>query len=341
VAPDGTILLVNRIAQQASGSSMDELLKTNFLEGQWWAFDPAVKARVEEAFRRACGGETISYDEKLFVFGTAVDINFGLVPVKDPEGRVRYVIAEGRDITSLKQSEKALSERTAQLEVANHGLESFSYSVSHDLRAPLRAIDGFSRILLEEQGKTLDAEARRLLGIIRSNTTRMGQLIDDLLTFSRLSRRALSVSTIDVQRLVSGVVDDLREDTTDKAEVIVGALPPSHGDGSLLRQVWVNLIGNALKFSRTRPRPRVEIGGRKDSRETVYFVRDNGVGFDLAHAGKLFGVFERLHRSDEFEGTGVGLAIVKRVVERHGGRVWAEAKPEEGATFHFALPGKE
>lgn len=342
VAPDGTILLANLMAQQASGLSMEELLRTNFLDGQWWAFDPEVQARVRACFARACAGEPVNYDEKLFVFGTVVDISFGLVPVKDAEGRVLYIVAEGRDITSLKRSEEALASRTAQLEAANQGLESFSYSVSHDLRAPLRAIDGFSRILLAEHGQGFGAEAKRLLGVIRTNTTRMGQLIDDLLAFSRLSRKEIAATSIDMRALVAGVLEDLRRSGgEERAEVIIAALPACRGDSALLRQVWVNLIGNALKFSRTRSNPRVEIGGRAGPHESVYCVSDNGVGFDMAYADSLFGVFHRLHPNDEFEGTGVGLAIVKRVVERHGGRVWVEAALERGAAFYFALPAQE
>jgi PAS domain S-box-containing protein len=339
VATDGAILLANRTARQAFGLEMEELPRANFLEGEWWAFDPEVQARVRDAFQRACAGERVNYDERLFVHGSVVDINLGLVPVKGPDGKVLYVVAEGHDVTLLKRSEKAVAERTAQLEAANQGLESFSYSVSHDLRAPLRAIDGFSRMLLEDHGHELGEEPRRLLGIIRANTARMGQLIDDLLTFSRLSRKQVQALPIDMGRLVAGVVEDLRAD--ERSRIVVGALLPCLGDGALLRQVWTNLIGNALKFSRGRPWPRVEVGSRRAGGETVYLVRDNGVGFDMAYAGHLFGVFQRLHRPEEFEGTGVGLAIVKRIVDRHGGRVWAEAQPGEGATFYFALPCEE
>ena len=237
-----------------------------------------------------------------------------------------------RDITRRKQTQEALQATNAEL-------ESFSYSVSHDLRAPLRAIHGFARILLEDHAAGLEPEAQRLLGVIDQNTRRMGQLIDDLLAFSRLGRQELDKRPVDMTELASGVVDDVRRGATNGGiDIKVFPLPPAQGDRSLLRQVWGNLVQNAAKFSRVRERPTIEIGFRPDGDQTVYYVRDNGAGFDDRYADKLFGVFQRLHREDEFEGTGVGLAIVKRIVQRHGGRVWAEGKPNEGATFYFTLP---
>jgi signal transduction histidine kinase len=218
-------------------------------------------------------------------------------------------------------------ERTAEL-------ESFSYSVSHDLRAPLRAIDGYARMLEEDYAGRLDAEAQRLLGVVRTNARRMGQLIDDLLAFSRLGRQPISSAALDMTRLARDTADELRGER----EVHCAPLPPAQGDGALLKQVWLNLIGNALKYSAKKPGARVEIGGRAEGRENVYWVRDEGAGFDMRYADKLFGVFQRLHRAEEFEGTGVGLAIVQRIVTRHAGRVWAEARPGEGACFYFSLP---
>ena len=238
-----------------------------------------------------------------------------------------------RDITERKRIEQALRETNAEL-------ESFSYSVSHDLRAPLRAIHGFARILLEDHGPQLEAEAQRLLGVIDENTRRMGQLIDDLLAFSRLGRKELETAPVNMTDLVEGIADGLRRGEGDRAiDVAIAALPPAHGDRDLLRQALTNLLQNALKFTRRRPAARIDIGTRADGGETVYFVKDNGAGFDERYAGKLFGVFQRLHRVDEFEGTGVGLAIVQRIIHRHGGRVWAEGKVDEGATFYFTLPG--
>jgi light-regulated signal transduction histidine kinase (bacteriophytochrome) len=238
-----------------------------------------------------------------------------------------------RDITDRKRIEQKLRETNAEL-------ESFSYSVSHDLRAPLRAIHGFARILLEDHRTQVDAEAQRLLGVIDENTKRMGQLIDDLLAFSRLGRKELETAPVDMTELVQGVADGLRRGEGDRQlDVMIAALPPARGDRDLLRQAITNLLQNALKFTRLRPVARINVGTRADGGETVYFVKDNGAGFDERYAGKLFGVFQRLHRVDEFEGTGVGLAIVQRIIHRHGGRVWAEGKVDEGATFYFTLPG--
>ena len=240
--------------------------------------------------------------------------------------------------------ERRVAERTAQLEAANQELEAFSYSVSHDLRAPLRGIDGFSRILLQDYAPHLDADGQRHLQRVRDGAQRMGQLIDDLLEFSRLSRQPLRKQAVDPAALVRQVLDDLKPDYAHRpVEIVVGDLPACEADPMLLRQVWANLIGNALKYSSQRERARVEVGWRphpqplSPGERGVYFVRDNGVGFDMRYAGKLFGVFQRLHSAEAFEGTGVGLANVRRIVERHGGRVWAEAEPDKGATFYFSL----
>jgi light-regulated signal transduction histidine kinase (bacteriophytochrome) len=232
--------------------------------------------------------------------------------------------------------EETVRRRTEALAAANKELESFSYTVSHDLRAPLRAVDGYARMLEEDYAPRLDDEGRRLLSVVRESAARMGRLIDDLLAFSRLGRREPAKQTLDMRSLAREVADELGKGSV--ARVELAELPPAQADVSLIRQVWANLIGNALKYSSKREAPRVEIGGREDGAENVYWVRDNGVGFDMRYAAKLFGVFQRLHRADEFEGTGVGLAIVQRVVSRHGGRVWAESTPGEGACFHFSLP---
>jgi signal transduction histidine kinase len=231
--------------------------------------------------------------------------------------------------------EAKVRSRTAELEAANRELESFSYSVSHDLRAPLRAIDGYARMLGEDYASRLDAEAQRLVGVVRSSARRMGQLIDDLLAFSRLGRQEPARARLDMSALAREVVDELRSGS---ATIEVAPLPPAQADRALLRQVWTNLIGNALKYSAKKAEVRVEIGAREEAGENVYWVRDNGAGFDMRYADKLFGVFQRLHRAEEFEGTGVGLAIVQRIVARHGGRTWAEGTPGEGACFYFSLP---
>jgi signal transduction histidine kinase len=230
--------------------------------------------------------------------------------------------------------------RTTELESANRELEAFSYSVSHDLRAPLRAIDGFSNLLQEEFSAKMSEESKRLLGVISSNAHRMGQLIEDLLRFSRLSRQALARNPVKLTALVNDVLEELRKEEAGRVlEIQVEDLPDAVGDFALLKQVWINLISNALKYTRHQKKAVITIGSQRQKGEVVYFIRDNGAGFDMQYADKLFGVFQRLHKLEDFEGTGVGLSIVQRIIYRHGGRIWAEAKVQEGATFYFTLPG--
>ena len=238
---------------------------------------------------------------------------------------------------NAEQLERRVLERTAELEAVNKELESFSYSVSHDLRAPLRAVDGYARMLQEDFAERLGAEGCRQLGVVRDEAHRMGQLIDDLLAFSRAGRQSMQRAPVDMTQLARAVAAELASEYP-QAQVEVGDLPPAAADPALLRQVWMNLIGNALKYSGRQAAPRVEIGGRANGEHAEYWVQDNGAGFDERYAHKLFGVFQRLHGAHEFPGTGVGLAIVQRVVLRHGGRVWAAGKPGEGARFSFAMP---
>ena len=240
--------------------------------------------------------------------------------------------------------EAQVAQRTKALEGTNAELESFSYSVSHDLRAPLRAIHGFARILLEDHHAQLDPEAQRLLGVIDQNTRRMGQLIDDLLAFSRLGRTDLATGPVDMKELTQLVADEVQRTEAGRngsLEIRIDPLPAARGDRGLLRQVMSNLLLNAAKFTRDRPSAKIEVGSQADGGQTVYYVKDNGAGFDARYADKLFGVFQRLHSTEQFDGTGVGLAIVKRIVQRHGGRVWAEGAVNQGATFYFTLPGEE
>jgi len=232
--------------------------------------------------------------------------------------------------------EKRVTERTAELAQANTELESFIYSISHDLRTPLRAINGYASILVEEQKGRLDGEAVDMLQRIARGAVRMGDLIDDLLTFSRVGRGELNCMEVDMEAMACTVAEELRA-TNPHAQVGIQAMPGARADPALLRQVMLNLVGNAMKFSSHRAAARIDVGAIEEGGLPVYFVRDNGAGFDSQHAAKLFGVFQRLHRESEFPGTGVGLAIVKRIVERPGGRVWAESSPSKGATFFFTL----
>ena len=261
--------------------------------------------------------------------------SFVLIVLLSENGLLYARLAQAHE--SGQRERRRVQERTVELSTANKELEAFTYSVSHDLRAPLRAIDGYSRMLEEDSGERLGEEGRRLLGVVRSSSRRMGRLIDDLLAFSRLVQQEPARTEIDMTQLAQEIAAELAREFP-SARVAVGELPPALADRTLLKQAWSNLIGNALKYSGKRDAAQIEVGGRTEPAQNVYWVRDNGVGFDMRYAAKLFGVFQRLHGQDEFPGTGVGLAIVQRVILRHRGRVWAEAKPQEGACFYFSLP---
>ncbi len=285
-------------------------------------------------------------------------------PILGADRQLEYIIHRVEDVTEfVRQKKNASSGETAglrarleqmeaevfrngqelqtvnrQLQEANQELESFSYSVSHDLRAPLRSVDSFSRIVLEEYGPKLDDEGRRLLDVVRSEAQRMGQLIDDLLDFSRLGRQELKAMKCDLTALTQNVFDSLESPLRSRVKQFnLKQLPPAYGDPAMLRQVLFNLIANAVKFSRHAPSPALEIGGTAGDGLNTYYVKDNGVGFDPRYVHKLFGVFQRLHSESEFEGTGVGLALVQRIIHRHGGKVWAEGRVNAGATFYFTL----
>lgn len=243
-----------------------------------------------------------------------------------------------REIAQRRMAQREIEKTAAQLELTNKELESFSYSVSHDLRSPLRAIDGYSRIFEEDFADKLDDEGRRLLKVIRTSSKKMGQLIDDLLAFSRMGRKPVDFGHVDMDALVDDVWREVCGDAPTPPVLKKEPLPASWGDRALLRQVLLNLLGNAVKYSSTKTQPVVEFFSRDQDHETLYSVRDNGVGFDMRFYNKLFGVFQRLHTEEEFPGTGVGLAIAQRVIVRHGGRIWAESKPDEYTIFNFSLP---
>jgi two-component system sensor kinase len=246
------------------------------------------------------------------------------------------------EITEVETREKeelkrALRERTAQLDALNREFEQFSHSVAHDLRAPLRALEGFSEIMVEDYGAQLDSEAKRCLDIISSSAKKASLLIEDLLAVSRLSCQNLSPAPVDMRDLILETAASLKPGW-DRVEFKVGDLPQAWGDRALLGQVWFQLLSNALKFTRSRQQPIIQAGGHVDADYTAYFVRDNGVGFDMKQVHRLFGIFQRLHSDQEYEGRGVGLAVVQRIVRRHGGEVGAESAPQQGASFFFSLP---
>jgi PAS domain S-box-containing protein len=297
---------------------------------------------TEPSFRRVFNGETFSaeFNRKGY------DLLVKYVPLHDAQGAVYSAMIVSMDVTELKvsqrkvvelnaQLERKIAERTHQLEVVNKELESFSYSVAHDLRSPLRGIAGYSSILSEDHGEKLDEEGKRVLGEIQYNVGKMGSLIDDLLTFSRLGRKEVRKAPVDMQTLVEDVLKEIPGTLADIRRTDLNA---AYGDFALLKQVLMNLLSNAIKYSSKRAHPAIKISSSEKEGMILYSVADNGVGFDMKYADKLFGVFQRLHSSEEFEGTGVGLAIVKRIINRHGGDVWADAKEDQGATFYFTLP---
>ena len=281
-------------------------------------------------------GKPLTYDWYSIPMALNTAICFSL------NGAALLIRASLPDIKERRTVRTALQKAHDELERANKDLEAFSYSVSHDLRAPLRAIDGFSRILAEDHSNQLDPDAMRVLSVIRTNTRNMSKLIDDLLAFSRLGRKQLERSPVDIDALAHAIADELRATPPERAlRFEIEPLGTAAGDHSMLRQVFVNLLSNAVKYSKDKAAATIKVGSYVQNGESVYYVRDNGAGFDMNYADKLFGVFQRLHTAEEFEGTGVGLAIVQRIIQRHGGRVWAEGKVNEGATFYFSLPGKE
>jgi PAS domain S-box-containing protein len=336
----GRIVLTNRQAERLFGWGRFELLGR--------PVEDLIPTRFRTAHVKHRGGyfsqpRTRAMGAGLELYGLRKDgaefpVEVSLSPLRTEEGPM--AMSAIRDISERKRFERALQEKNAELESANRELEAFSYSISHDLRAPVRAMAGFARILDRHFSDGWAPEARQALDRIRENALRMGELIDGLLAFSRLSRQPLSKSTVVPAALVNAVLDDLRaEQSGRQVELQIGEMPACEADATLLKQVYANLLSNALKYTRGREPAVIEVGWRKEGDAGVYFVRDNGAGFDMRYSSKLFGVFQRLHSIEEFEGAGVGLAIVHRIVHRHGGRIWVEAQVNDGATFHFTLGG--
>ena len=329
IDPEGHVVSWNTGAERIKGYRADEIIGQHFS-----CFYPVEDQAKAGMMLRTAATEGRASDEgwRVRKDGSRFWADVALTAFHDRDGQLLGFAKVTHDLTERRRAAEELA-RT------NTELETFSYSVSHDLRAPLRAIDGYAQALLEDHAAALDAEGRRLLGVVRDNAQRMGQLIDALLAFSRLGRQALKPGPLDMTELARSVADELRHGARDHApEVRIDPLPPATGDRTLVRQVLANLLGNAFKFTRWRPHPRIEVGARSSGGDPVYLVRDNGAGFDMRYGDKLFQVFSRLHHHDEFEGTGVGLALVQRIIQRHRGRIWAEGVPNQGATFYFTLP---
>ena len=316
--------------------------------GQVYA-NPEDRKRLLELLKKSDGLVRNFEVEVIHKQGSRFWVSVNARMMQTDDGAPRFIEGTCIDISERKTAEEEIRklnenleqrvlERTKQLEEANKELEAFSYTVSHDLRTPVRALNGYANMINEDYGQVLDHEGKRLLSVIAENATKMGRLIDDLLAFSRLGRQEMSVTKIDMTAMARSVFLELcQEKDPEKIQFRLQEIPMAFGDPSLLRQVWVNLIGNAIKYSSRKPVQIIEIGCSVSENESVFYVKDNGAGFNMAYAAKLFGVFQRLHSDKDFEGTGVGLAIVQRIIHRLNGRVWAEGKVGEGATFFFTL----
>jgi len=340
---EGKIISWNEGAERIYGYKESEALKMKI----WNIIPEYILPETQRVFNQIMDGKKVQFQEtkRISKHGRMVDVLFSASVIVDPNDHQKSIAITERDITQEKRADEKIKELNAdlqknitKLEVTNKELESFSYSVSHDLRAPLRMIDASSSIVMEDYANQLDGEANQLLESIRQNVHKMNTLIDDLLKFSKLGRREVEKAEIDMSNLVRDAITEIENSYHTKPNVELTALIPALADRSLMLQVWINLISNAVKYSSKSKDPLVKVGCTRQEHEIVYYVQDNGAGFDMKFADKLFGVFQRLHKDSEFEGTGLGLAIVHRIVAKHGGRVWGEGKVGEGATFYFSLP---
>ena len=347
---EARVLLLNKKGYEILGYEEGNLLGKNWFDA---CLPVEARGNVRAVFDEMLIGNVkpIEYFENEVVAkdGKKRVLAFHNAVIRNDSNEIVGTFASGEDITERRAAENSLKvlnkelesrvkERTAQLESANVELEAFSYSVSHDLRAPLRAMDGFSKMLLEDHSESLDGEAKRMLDVIINNSRNMAMLIDDLLAFSRLSRENINISELNMEAIARSVFEEITAlMPSRKIELTVKRLPGARGDERMIRQVFYNLIDNAVKFTKNRQAAEIEIGSLYEGNNASYYVKDNGAGFNPQYSSKLFGVFQRLHSTEEFEGTGVGLAIVERIIKKHGGRIRAESKPGEGAVFLFTL----
>ncbi|MFZ0845070.1 MAG: ATP-binding protein [Pseudolabrys sp.] len=342
--PDGIVTTWNKGAERIKGYRAEEIVGRHF-SAFYLPEDVAAGKPQRELEKAVADGRFEDAGWRLRKDATKFWAEVIITPIYNRGGKLAGFGKVTRDATDQmryeneqKRYEHILEEKNGELLAAVKELDAFTYSVSHDLRAPLRAVDAFTQILLNEHGADLAPEPREYLQLVRDNTVQMGNLIDDLLAFARLGRQPLTKQAVTLGPIVGQVLTQQRALSGERAvDVKVADLPPVSGDPALLKQVLVNLIGNAFKYTKRRADAAIEIGSDDVDGERVFFVRDNGAGFNMEYAGQLFKVFQRLHRVEEFEGTGVGLAIVQRIINRHGGRVWADATVGEGATFYFTL----
>lgn len=342
---EGKIISWNEGAEEIYGYTEGEALKMKI-----WNIIPAhMQPEIEAMVSNILEGKKIELLEtkRITKHGKLVDVLFSAAVITDPGSDQKSIAITERDITFQKKADEQimqlntdLKNNITQLEITNKELESFSYSVSHDLRAPLRALNAYSKIIEEDYHEVLNDDAKKLLGNIQYNALKMETLIDNLLTFSRLGRKEVDKSLIDMKEMTEGVLYEISKSVTHHAVIKIHSLPPAEADYALLHQVWMNLILNAIKYSGKKDKPEIEIGSTETENEITYYVKDNGAGFNMKYADKLFAVFQRLHTSEEFEGTGIGLAMVQRIITKHEGKVWAEGTINEGATFYFTLPKK-
>jgi PAS domain S-box-containing protein len=334
---NGHIASWNSGAERMKGYRADEILGQHF---SVFYTPEAVEARHPQAELETATAQGHYQEEgwRVRKDGTRFWASVVITALRDPEGHLRGFGKVTHDSTERKKAEETIRQRAAEVSAANKELEAFSYSVSHDLRAPLRAIDGFSRILLETYSATLDEQGRHYLERVRTSSQRMAELIDGLLTLSRVTRSELQRRTVDWSRMANSIAEELRRSAPGRTvEFVIHPGMRATGDAALLQLVLENLMTNAWKFTSRHPRARIEVGMTAKAGSPTYFVRDDGAGFDMAYAEKLFVAFQRLHDGNEFEGTGIGLATVDRIVRRHGGRIWAEGEVEKGAAFYFTV----